>query len=175
MSREVLSLTLQIATLLASVATVASLFVALRVYRRQMNTQVFLAYTERYECIMNALSHEARHARRDSSAVLPPESEELTLCVLRYLNLSSEEYYLCKNGYLDKGLWAIWADELKRTLRSRLLRREWQVLRHEFDSYPQFQHFVYSTQQTDDAGLPYEPESADVPPARVHLSSAPSR
>jgi hypothetical protein len=141
-----IGLSIQVVTLFASMATIASVFLALRVYRRQMNTQVFLAYTERYESIMNALSHEARIARLDSSAALPPESAELSLCVLRYLNLSSEEFYLCKSGYLDKKLWAIWEDELKRTLRSQLFRREWEVLRREFESYPEFQKLVGSTQ-----------------------------
>ena len=87
--------------------------------------------------------------RSQRHVLLPPENPELSLCVLRYLNLSSEEFYLRKSGYLDKQLWAIWEDELKRTLRSGLVQREWQVLKREFDSYPDFQRFVTITQAAE--------------------------
>lgn len=53
---------------------------------------------------MEALPGEAYQARFDLDQTLPPESEDLTGAVLRYLNLTSEEFYLWKRGYLDTQL-----------------------------------------------------------------------
>ena len=66
----------------------------------------------------------------------------MTEAVLEYLNLSSEEFYLWKRGYLSSEIWQIWESELIRTLRSPMLGREWAKLRPEFQSYPEFSMFV---------------------------------
>jgi hypothetical protein len=81
---------------------------------------------------------------------------ELTLCVLRYLNLSSEEFYLYRRGYLRREVWDIWEGELLRTLRSPLLRREWKTLRHEFISYPEFSRYVDDAQGREESPAPDE-------------------
>ncbi len=78
--------------------------------------------------------------------VVPPESEQLTLCLLRYLNLSSEEFYLWEKKYIDQAIWEIWEDEIKRMLKSKLMEREWRKLEPEFRSYPEFRQFVEKTQ-----------------------------
>lgn len=146
MATSVLAHVTSLITVLASLATVVGVIVAVQIYRRQMNAQVFLAYTQRYEDIMSSFPHEARAARLNINEALPPASAELSLCVLRYLNLCSEEYYLYRSGHLNRRLWAIWEDELKRTLRSPLFRREWVHLRPEFESYPEFLRFVEEAQ-----------------------------
>jgi hypothetical protein len=97
---------------------------------------------------MNDFPKEAFRARFNSEHELPPASEQLTLCVLRYLNMSSEEYYLWKKKYIDKEVWEIWEHEIKRVIQSPLLRREWLHLAHEFNSYPEFQNFVRRAQKT---------------------------
>lgn len=106
-----------------------------------MNAQLFLAFTERYETIMSQLPEDARIARAGGAGPLPPHWPGVFTVVLRYLNLCSEEYYLCKTGHLDKKLWSIWEKELKRTVRS-LVRPEWADLRSEFVSYPEFRDFI---------------------------------
>jgi hypothetical protein len=141
-----------IVTVLAGLATVGGLLLGLRIYHRQANAQAFLTYTERYEQIMSSYPPEARLARLDSERALPPKSAELTLSILRYLNLCSEELYLFRYGHLDKKLWLIWENELSRMLRTPLVRREWADLRREFESYPEFLAFVEEAQRT--ASLP---------------------
>jgi hypothetical protein len=136
------TLVLNLATFLSSIAAVAGVIVALRVYRRQVNAQVFVSYTGRYEEIMNAFPTAGRVARLELDSAPPPVSEDLTIAVLRYLNLCSEEYYLCKSGHLERKLWSIWAAELSRMIRSPLMKREWVNLRPEFQSYPEFLMFV---------------------------------
>jgi hypothetical protein len=137
---------LRVATLISGIATFAGLLVAIFVYKRQTNAQIFMEYTRRYEEVMGGLPSHARTARTNSGAVVPPSSDELTYQMLRYLNLCSEEFYLRKRGYLAAEIWGIWEGELRRTLATPLLRREWTTLRQEFASYPEFQRYVDAAQ-----------------------------
>jgi hypothetical protein len=133
-------------TLLMTFFAAAGFIAGFIYYRRQCNVQVFLEYTKRYADVMNMFPSDGRSARIDLFKEPPPEIEELTLAVMRYLNLCSEEFYLWKNKYLSNGVWRIWEDELKRTLRSPLLRREWNKVRKEFESYPDFCKYVNDAQ-----------------------------
>jgi hypothetical protein len=144
------------ATLILAAFTGAGIVVAIRVYRRQCNVQVFLEYTKRYTEIMNMFPVEGRKARLHSFGEAPRESEELSLAVLRYLNLCSEEFHLCKKKYLSRDVWKIWEAELKQALASTLVRREWTKLRKEFESYPEFVKYVDKAQ-------------AETPPAVGHV------
>ncbi|QWV92366.1 hypothetical protein KP004_14270 [Geomonas oryzisoli] len=138
---------IQIATLASCIAGIASIIFGIFIYKRQSNIQVFIAYTKRYEEVMQFFPHEAISARLDSDCSLPPESQELTLAVLKYLNLCSEEFYLWKSRYLCSKIWAIWEDELKRTLSSPLYCREWPKVKNEFESYPAFLEFIQKVQR----------------------------
>lgn len=73
-------------------------------------------------------------------------NEDVKVAVLKYLNMTSEEYYLWLDGYLDDEVWNIWLPEIKRTLQSPLFQREWQNLKEEFESYEKFSKFVEQVQ-----------------------------
>ena len=132
---------IQLATLISVVVGFASLLITVNNYRRQMTVQILMKYTERYEHIMSQFPP-AAFVTRFNASELPSSNPELTVCILRYLNLCAEEYYLTKNGYLAGDLWHIWEGDLKRMLRSALLRREWPALRHEFESHIEFLDYV---------------------------------
>jgi hypothetical protein len=146
---DTLNVAAQVGTFLSALAAVVMIAVAVRTYRRQTNAQIFLEYTARYERVMESFPGDGRRARLDLQGPAPNCSEELTLAVLRYLNLCSEEFYLCRRGYLARDVWTIWEDELKRTLRSPLVRREWKQLRGEFESYPAFVEYVDAAQANE--------------------------
>lgn len=141
-----LDIFLQIATLISILFGIFAFFYGVKSYKDQMNAQVFLQYTQRFEEIMQSFPKNAWSARLNSETALPEPSEELNLGVLRYLNLCSEEYYLYREKYLSKKVWSIWEHELARTLRTPLFLREWKKVANEFDAYPEFQSFVKSTQ-----------------------------
>ena len=143
-----LELAIQIGNLVLVLVGVAGLVVAIRTYKRQTNAQIFLEYTGRYEKIMESFPANSLQSRLMLEGNPPNESQELSLAVLKYLNLCSEEYYLYRKGYLAKDVWTIWESELVRTLRSPLVLREWKRLEHEFESYPEFKGFVESTQSS---------------------------
>lgn len=140
-------LLLLIATIVSAVAAVAFVWAMIETYKGQMNAQVFTECNNRYDQIITAFPRDAWDARFNLDTSLPKQSMELTLCVLRYLNLSSEEFYLYRRGYLQGDVWKMWEGELLRTLRSPLVRREWKTLRSEFVSYPEFACYVEEAQR----------------------------
>lgn len=116
-------------------------------YKNQMNSQLFMEFTKRYNEIMESYPAYARSSRLDSQGPPPKESEELSLSVLRYLNLCGEEYYMYTKELLDERLWRIWRDELNLSLQSPLVVREWKKLKREFDTYKEFQVYVDKQQR----------------------------
>lgn len=134
-------------TVLGLVLTAVSILIGVYVFRRQMNAQLFLDYTKRYEEVMRSYPEGSRNSRLDSAGVPPPESPELTAAILRYLNLCSEEFYLWKRGYLSGDIWGIWETEMRRTLASPLCRREWPRVQAEFSSYEEFAKYVADAQR----------------------------
>ena len=142
--------------LLVQVGSLAALAVAIwglrqnsKIHERQSNAQTFIEYTGRYERVMSDFPPDAFDARLNTAAALPEPSAALSLVALRYLNLCSEEYYLWRERYLSDSVWSIWEVELKRTLRTPLMRREWVRLRPEFASYPEFSEFVDAVQNAE--------------------------
>ena len=140
-------LAVQVGILVSVLVAIVEVVRGIRMYKRQTNVQIFLEYTRRYEQVMQSFPPSSRVARLDLEGSPPEPSAELSLAVLRYLNLCGEEFYLRDRGYLAEDVWQIWEAELKRTLGSPLLRREWQELKREFESYPKFRGFVEQSQQ----------------------------
>jgi hypothetical protein len=130
------------------VLAAVSILIGVYVFRRQMNAQLFVEYTKRYEQVMLSYPEGLRDTRLDSMGVPPPESPELTVAILRYLNLCSEEFYLWERGYLSGDIWRIWESEIRRTLASPLYRREWRKVQAEFASYGEFAKYVADAQRT---------------------------
>jgi hypothetical protein len=145
-----IELALKSVTAAGAIGTFLSLLFTIRNVRRQINVDVLMKYTERYEHILDKFPPDALLGRFDSQKS-PPRSEQLTLCLLKYLNLCSEEYYLWKNGYLANTVWAVWEGDLKRMIASPLLRRECDTLRKEYVSHPEFREYVQSIQAENKA------------------------
>ena len=143
-----LGLAVQLGTILSLLMTVGALLFAIWSFRRQMNCNIFLTYTRRYEEIIGSFPAAALESRLKLGEALPQPSEALSVCILKYLNLCSEEFALYQKGYLAKDIWKMWEAELVRTLRSPLLQREWKRLRAEFKADPLFFAFVEATQAT---------------------------
>jgi hypothetical protein len=144
-----LDIIIKIATLLSIIMGLIAFFRGITTYNKQMNAQVFFQYAKRYDEIMNSFPGSARIARIKSNEALPKPSAELTICVLRYFNLCSEEFYLYEEKYMSKKVWNVWRDEMIRTWRTPLFQREWKKIVHEFDTYPKFQSFVKKIQENE--------------------------
>src|SRR5215203_3431033 len=102
-----------LATIITAVGSVAFVVVAIQTYKGQMNAQIFSDINKRYDDISKDFPKQAWKFRFNMATALPPPSEELTLSALRYLNLSSEEFYLYKRKHIRK---EVWEEEMVRTL-----------------------------------------------------------
>src|SRR5439155_25648979 len=144
---QLYELLMLLATIVTALGGVGFVVVMVQTYKGQMNAQIFSDMNQRYDDILNGFPKEAWESRFKLDTTLPPQSQELTLCSLRYLNLSSEEFYLYKKKYIRREVWKIWEGELLRTLRSPLFRREWKILCSEFTSFPEFYRYVEEVQK----------------------------
>jgi hypothetical protein len=142
---DMLDLGIKILTPVPLVFAAISLWQSSKYQKRQSNFNAFTHYTKQYEQIMSSFPEDTYMLRFEIDQ-RTPQMQGLRLSALRYLNMTSEEYYLLKNGYLDRKVWNIWLPEIKRTLKTPLFVLQWQSLRHEFRSYPDFSKFVEQIQ-----------------------------
>src|SRR5271166_1522486 len=99
--------------------------VALLNQRRQLNAQMFIEFSGRFQDILRLFPTEAWLANRNPSQPLPPSSRELTDCTLYCIQFIADAYYLHKGGYISKSIWKLWEPEIKRTLSGPVFKREW--------------------------------------------------
>lgn len=149
-----LEMCVQIATIVTLLLTAGTLLFGMYSFGKQINCQVYLAYTERYEKIMESFPPVTLESRLKFGETLPQRSTEFSVCILRYLNLCSEEFFLYKKGFLSRKIWTVWQPEIERMLKSPVIKREWQHIRVEFKSYPEFFAYVERIQATAPTVLP---------------------
>jgi hypothetical protein len=142
-----IELATQIATIVSVLIAGAGVFLGVNAYKRQMNAQMFLTYTERYAKVAQRLPRESDGGGTAGDPENPAKSREVAAAVLDYLNLCSEEFYLWEGKFLSEDIWKIWQAELIRTLRTPLFLREWKRLKAEFVSYPEFVDYVKEKQE----------------------------
>jgi hypothetical protein len=116
--------------------------VALLNQRRQLNAQMFIEFSRRFEDLLRLFPTEAWLANRNPTQPLPPPSQELTDCTLYCIQFISDVYYLRKTGYIAKSLWILWEREIARTLNGPVFMREWTKIRSEFSHDSEFTHFL---------------------------------
>lgn len=142
---ETLSQLAQIITVVSVVLGVWQIRSSMQMTQRQWNVDAFLLYTQRYEEITNAFPEDAFFSRFNADR-LPPSSAELTRCIRRYLNLIAEIRYLSQAKYVDNQVWLVWQEDIKATLKSELLRREWPIVKADYQHIPGFREFVDAIQ-----------------------------
>lgn len=139
-------LMLQYATLGTLITGVVSLVVWARIYRRQVNAQIFIEVSSRYVNMLRSFPPEVWAARFNNAQPLPAASLELTAGVLEYFSILVFVYVLRRRRYLANDLWRVLQAEHERTVTSALFAREWQTVKGEFEMYPNFVAYVDSLQ-----------------------------
>ncbi len=109
----------QIATLLVGSL---GIFVALCNQRRQLNAQMFIEFSGRFQQLLRMFPKDAWLANLNPA--LPPPSQELTECVMYCFHYVADVYYLHRGGYVSVPLWRLWEREIKRTLIGPVFQRE---------------------------------------------------
>ena len=139
MQIDVLSQAGQIGTL--GVGSVG-IFVALRNQHRQLNSQMFIEFSGRFQDLLRLFPTDAWLANRNPSQPLPPSSPALTDCTLYTMQFIADVYYLHTGGYVSKNLWTLWEREIKNTLTGPVFQREWVGVSAEFAHNRAFVQYI---------------------------------
>jgi len=147
-----LSLLIQLATLISVVIGVISLMISVRAYRRQVNSQFMLECMRRVDDLLKTLPPHVLgltliHEDLSHQPPPPPPSDELSMKVMRCLNLVSQMHFFSHKGFLPPAVWRRARVNYASILRSPLFRREWQTLRRGFEIVRTFCRYVHKVQR----------------------------
>src|SRR5208283_4382651 len=118
--------------------------VALVNQRRQLNAQMFVEFSGRFQQILRLFPTEAWLANRNPAQPLPPPTQELTDCTLYCIQFIADAYHLHKGAYISKQIWRLWEREIQRTLSGPVFQREWAGVAAEFAHDHEFIHYIDS-------------------------------
>jgi hypothetical protein len=136
----------QYATLLSLGIGVLGLATAVLIHRQQVTTQIFLALSARYDELLQTVPAGV-WIGRETEANLGAPNDDLSISVLRFYLHVSFSYFLFRRRRIPGSMWKLMLPSVKRTLRSPLFVRQWQVVKLEFETFPEFVAFVVSIQQ----------------------------
>ena len=119
-----------------------AIWVALMNRRRQLNAQMFIEISARFQELLRMFPTDAWLANLNPSRPLPPQSQEVRDCTLYCIQLVADVYHLHQAGYITKRLWVLWEREIKRTLTGPVFRREWEGISAEFANNPDFFRYI---------------------------------
>jgi hypothetical protein len=137
---------LQYATLFSLLLGGLGLAVATFHHREQMKTQIFLALSARYDELLHSSSVDV-WLSLPPDMTLPERTRDLTISALRVCTLVSLTYFLFLDRRIPKRMWHLMLRTAERRMRSPLFVREWEHLRSEFESFPEFLELVTSVQR----------------------------
>src|SRR5580700_1009762 len=81
-------------------------WVAMFNQRRQLNAQIFIEMSRRFQDVLRMFPTEAWLANRNPSAPLPPPSQEITDCTMYCIQLIADVYHLRQGRYISRRLWS---------------------------------------------------------------------
>jgi hypothetical protein len=128
------------------------IWVAMLNQRRQLNAQMFIEISRRFQDLLRMFPTEAWLANRNPSAPLPLPSQEITDCTLYCIQLIADVYQLQQGRYISKRLWSAWEREIRRTLEGPVFQREWKTVAVEFSHDGNFQRYVDTLMRAKSSG-----------------------
>jgi hypothetical protein len=137
---------IQYATLLSLLMGGLSVVVAVVIHREQAKTQIFLAMSAQYSELLKNSSAEVWLSVPPGKE-LSERTDELIISMLRFCTLVSLTYLLFLERRIPKRMWELMLRSAERRFRSPLFMREWEHLRTEFESFPEFLTLVASVQR----------------------------
>jgi hypothetical protein len=105
------------------------IWVALLNQLRQLNAQMFIEFSARFQELLRLFPTEAWLANVNPSRPMPPRSQDVRDCTLYCIQLIADVYHLHEAGYITKRLWMLWEREIKHTLSGPVFQREWKIYR----------------------------------------------
>ncbi|HEX4773497.1 MAG TPA: hypothetical protein VH351_21885 [Bryobacteraceae bacterium] len=140
-----IQLVLQYATLISILIAGLGIVVAVCMNRAQVRTQIFLALSAQYDQLVHS-SSSGVWLSMSPDTVLPERTDDLTISALRFCTLVSITYYLYREGRIPPRMWTLMLRSAERRMRNPVFVREWDHLRLEFESFPEFVTLVSAVQ-----------------------------
>jgi hypothetical protein len=137
---------LQFAGVFSAFVGSLGLVVAFFIHREQVKTQIFLALSARYDELLHSSSAGVWLRIPTDDAAVPERTHELTISALRFCTLVSLTYFLFLDRRIPKRMWHLMLRSAEQRMRTPLFIREWEHLRSEFESFPEFVELVTSMQ-----------------------------
>jgi hypothetical protein len=137
---------IQYATLLSFLMGAFGLVVAIIIHRAQVKTQIFLALSARYDELL-ANSSASLWVSFPPCTTLPERTDDLIISMMRFCTLVSLTYLLFREHRIPRRMWELMLRSAERRFRSPLFVREWEHMRSEFESFPEFVALVTSLHQ----------------------------
>lgn len=150
---EIIAQLSQIAGVISVIFAAVSIRSNTHLSKRQWNVDTFNLYFERHQNAIDSFPNNAFYERFDTDK-LPPRSAELTAAVRRYLFVIQAVDYLAYQKYIDKSIWNVWHDDMKKTLSCPVIYREWPDIKQDFETFEAFTHFVETTFQAAEEQTP---------------------
>jgi hypothetical protein len=138
---------IQYATLLSVLIGSLGLAVAFLIHRDQVKTQIFLALSARYDELLQSSSEGVWLSTPHEDTTLVEPSHDVAMSALRFCTLVSLAYFLFLERRISKRMWHLMLRSAERRMRSPWFGREWEHLRYEFESFPEFVELVSSVQR----------------------------
>jgi hypothetical protein len=135
---------IQYATLLSLLMGGLGVVVAVLNHREQVKTQIFLAMSAQYDELLKNSSAEFWLSVPLDTELPEQRTDDLTISMLRFCTLVSLTYLLFCERRIPKRMWELMLRSAERRFRSPLFVREWEHLRTEFESFPEFVSLVTS-------------------------------
>ena len=134
---------IQYATLLSLLMGGFGLVVAVVIHREQVKTQIFLALSAQYDQLLKD-SSSGMWLSWLPGTKLPERTDDLIISMLRFCTLVSLTHLLYLERRIPRRMWELMLRSAERRFRSPLFMREWEHLRTEFESFPEFVALVSS-------------------------------
>lgn len=147
---------IQYATLLSLLMGGLSLVAAVVIHREQVKTQIFLALSAQYDELLKG-SSSGLWLSWPPGTELPERTDDLIISMLRFCTLVSLTHLLYLEGRIPKRMWELMLRSAERRFRSPLFMREWEHLKIEFESFPEFVTLVTSVHRTSSRTGPLRP------------------
>ena len=131
-----------IATIIGVFVTSGALLYTIKSFKTQLQLNFFAEYTKRYqEIILNF----PENINKDDFLFdnLNDEVKDKTLRYMRaYFDLCSEEYFLKREGHIDKKTWKEWESGMKFAFSKSAFKQAWAILNLDSIYYSEFSKFV---------------------------------
>jgi hypothetical protein len=123
---------------------VLAIYQATRNNARQLNAQIFLAYSDRLQSVRQFLRTELLPIW--TAELSPEEMARILPCLLQIMHIILELYELKANGYVKPRTWAIWSRDIDRFLRTPIVLSLHEQIRLDFHGHAAFLEWVEGRQ-----------------------------